>query len=91
MSNSCPSTSMPAIQVTHRDSYISSEDITSSCIKPNQDWKLAAQQGQRLNISIVNLNAHGNSGDVYGTIQNPTTKDETVLDLGSNISYYHLI
>ena len=90
MPKTCPTAAIPIIQITSQESYISSDDITSSCIKPNQDWKLEAQKGQTLNISIVNLfDANGNVGDIYGTIRNPMTKDETIFGGGPRVQ--HLI
>ena len=90
MPKTCPSTEISTIQILSRESYISSDKIASSCIKPNHDWKLEAQPGQSLNISIVNLfSTNDNTGDIFGTIKNPVTKAEKMF--GGGPREQHLI
>ena len=72
------------IQLQYHDSYISHHQIKSSCIVPNQKWKLDAQPGQAINISIINIDepSHDTIGDVYGTVQNPSTESEIIFGAG---------
>ena len=77
----CTTNSHIVIEMENQDSYISSDDIESSCINQNQPWILATQSGQSLNISLVNLgDSHGS--DVYGTLKDQSTNREVVFGGG---------
>ena len=68
--------------LSNRETYISSDEIKSSCLRPNQKWKLTAQIGQRLNISLINLSEGKNEAGIYGTIENSNGNKQKIFGPG---------
>ena len=67
----CSVSSEEIINLSSHETYISSDEIKSSCLRSSKTWKLTAQIGQRLNVSFINLSeGNGNNAGIYGSIEN---------------------
>ena len=80
------STSDHNIIVNSHVSFIASDEIKSSCLQPNKKWKVSTQSGQRLNISLINLQ-EGNEEKIYGTIESSTENSQVVFGPGTREQY----
>ena len=74
------------IILNNDETYIASNEIKSSCLQPNKKWKLKAQTGQRLNISLIHLK-EGNEGRIYGSIESSNDDDHVVFGPGTRKQY----
>ena len=79
----CTANNRPNVNIQSGVSYVSSDEIKSSCIVPNQQWELSAQPGQTLNITFRNLKStHEYTGAIYGIIESESNGDNEVLGSG---------
>ena len=68
--------------LSNQETYISSDELESSCLRPNKNWKLTAETGQRLNVSLINLSEGQNEASIYGSIENSNGNEQVIFGPG---------
>ena len=79
----CSESYEESIILSSHETYISSDEIKASCLKANKKWKITAQIGQRLNVSLINLSeGQGNEANIYGSIENSNGNEQAIFGPG---------
>ena len=71
------------VEIPSKNIYISSDEIHLSCKLNGREIAIYTNEGQTLNISVIDLNNNLKGTDeIYGTINDPATKQNVVFGHG---------
>ena len=71
------------VEISTKDIYISSDKIHASCKSNGREISFYTNEGQTLNISVIDLsNNLLDTDEIYGTINDPATKQNVVFGHG---------
>ena len=83
ISKPCAQNSNVQIEIPSKEVYLASDNIHSSCVSNGNTLTLYSNEGQTLNITMIDINDNDAPTDqIYGTINDPANDNRIMIESG---------